>query len=110
MTPITPRRRVRGSNATSFARTLLVTFHRALVTYPQHFPRPQFHERDRRIARSDPGSVAATTGNDPGLNKELAQRRTVAQMDSRSRFVSSLFRAAALASSVLGTSCAAHHY
>ncbi len=31
-------------------------------------------------------------------------------MKSRSRFVSSLFLAAALASSVLGTACAEHHY
>jgi len=31
-------------------------------------------------------------------------------MDSKSRFVSSLFLAAALASSVLGTACAHHYY
>jgi len=31
-------------------------------------------------------------------------------MDSRSRFVSSLFLAAALGFSILGTACAEHHY
>jgi hypothetical protein len=31
-------------------------------------------------------------------------------MDSKSRFISSLFLSAALACSVLGTACAEHHY